>query len=94
MDVAHFGGPPSRAAAARSAAAGGRGSGYYGVIDERIDCDLLAASPRPGRMEFVMVGPVVKVDPAELPRQPNIHWLGQRPYAELPAYLEGVGRVP
>jgi glycosyltransferase involved in cell wall biosynthesis len=36
-----------------------------------------------------MVGPVVKVDPRELPQAPNLHWLGQRQYAELPAYLKG-----
>jgi glycosyltransferase involved in cell wall biosynthesis len=36
-----------------------------------------------------MVGPVVKVDPAELPQAENIHWLGQRQYAELPAHVKG-----
>jgi glycosyltransferase involved in cell wall biosynthesis len=40
-------------------------------------------------MELVMVGPVVKVDPSELPQAPNIHWLGQRQYAELPAHVKG-----
>ena len=65
-------------------------AGYYGVIDERIDYDLLrtlAASLTD--VELVMVGPVVKVDPAELPRAENIHWLGQRQYAELPAHVKG-----
>jgi glycosyltransferase involved in cell wall biosynthesis len=64
--------------------------GYYGVIDERIDYDLLRmlSSSLPD-VEFVMVGPVVKVDPAELPRAENIHWLGQRQYAELPAHVKG-----
>jgi glycosyltransferase involved in cell wall biosynthesis len=64
--------------------------GYYGVIDERIDYDLLRtlASSLPD-VELVMVGPVVKVDPAELPRAENIHWLGQRQYAELPAHVKG-----
>ena len=64
--------------------------GYYGVIDERIDYELLrtlAASLTDA--ELVMVGPVVKVDPAELPRAENIHWLGQRQYAELPAHVKG-----
>jgi glycosyltransferase involved in cell wall biosynthesis len=64
--------------------------GYYGVIDERIDYDLLrtlaASIPQ---AELVMVGPVVKVDPAELPQGRNIHWLGQRQYAELPAHVKG-----
>jgi glycosyltransferase involved in cell wall biosynthesis len=36
----------------------------------------------------VMVGPVVKVDEAALPRARNIHWLGQRPYAALPALVK------
>jgi glycosyltransferase involved in cell wall biosynthesis len=64
--------------------------GYYGVIDERIDYDLLRtlASSLPD-VALVMVGPVVKVDPAELPRAENIHWLGQRQYAELPAHVKG-----
>jgi len=64
--------------------------GYYGVIDERIDYDLLRtlAASLP-EAELVMVGPVVKVDPAELPQGRNIHWLGQRQYAELPAHVKG-----
>jgi UDP-galactopyranose mutase len=37
----------------------------------------------------VIIGPVVKIDPASLPKRPNIHWLGRREYAELPAYLSG-----
>lgn len=62
--------------------------GFYGVIDERLDLDLLAAlaDARP-EWALVMVGPVVKIDPADLPRRPNIHYLGSKPYAELPAYL-------
>jgi glycosyltransferase involved in cell wall biosynthesis len=64
--------------------------GYYGVIDERVDYDLLRyiAESLP-EAELVMVGPVVKVDPNELPQAPNIHWLGQRQYAELPAHVKG-----
>lgn len=64
--------------------------GYFGVIDERLDLALLdkmaAAEPD---WQIVMVGPVVKIDPATLPRQPNIHYLGQKSYQELPAYLSG-----
>lgn len=59
--------------------------GYYGVIDERIDVDLIAAiaDARP-EWQIIMVGPVVKIDPESLPRRANIHWLGQRSYEDLP----------
>ena len=64
--------------------------GYAGVIDERLDLGLLAraAAARPD-WSFVMLGPVVKIDPATLPRAANIHWLGQRDYADLPGYMAG-----
>jgi len=64
--------------------------GYFGVIDERIDYDLIRtlAEKRPDA-SIVMVGPVVKVDPATLPQASNIHWLGQRDYAALPGYVKG-----
>ena len=64
--------------------------GYFGVIDERIDYDLIRslAENKPDA-SIVMVGPVVKVDPATLPQAPNLHWLGQRDYASLPAYVKG-----
>jgi len=59
--------------------------GYCGVIDERLDLRLIAdlADARPFT-QIVMVGPVVKIDPASLPRRANIHWLGLQPYALLP----------
>ena len=61
--------------------------GWFGVIDERVDYDLIkkAAELRPD-YSFVLVGPVVKVDPATLPQAPNIHWLGGRDYKQLPDY--------
>lgn len=64
--------------------------GHYAVLDERLDIGLLAelADARPN-YHFILVGPVVKIDPAELPRRPNIHYLGGKTYAELPAYLAG-----
>jgi glycosyltransferase involved in cell wall biosynthesis len=64
--------------------------GYCGVIDERLDLDLLAevAVRRPD-WQIVMIGPVTKIDEAELPRSPNLHYLGGKPYAALPAYLGG-----
>ena len=65
-------------------------AGFYGVVDERFDVDLLdrVASLRP-QMQFVILGPVVKIDPATLPRRENIHYLGGKSYDELPAYLAG-----
>jgi len=59
--------------------------GYYGAIDERLDLDLVAriASADPA-WQVVMVGPVVKIDPASLPQGPNLHWLGQQSYDLLP----------
>ena len=64
--------------------------GYYGVIDERIDYELLRVlASSLAEVELVMVGPIVKVDPAELPQAENIRWLGQRQYAELPAHVKG-----
>ena len=64
--------------------------GYFGVVDERFDVPLLAAvaEQRPD-WQFVVVGPVVKIDPARLPRRANIHYLGQKSYAELPGYIAG-----
>lgn len=64
--------------------------GYYGVIDERMDLSLIGsvAASHP-EWQIVMVGPVVKIDPATLPRNPNIRYYGQRSYQQLPAYLKG-----
>ncbi len=64
--------------------------GYYGVIDERLDLDLirLVASSRPD-LSFVFLGPVTKISLDELPRASNIHYLGQKAYTDLPAYLSG-----
>ena len=64
--------------------------GFYGVIDERFDIDLLdqVAAMRPD-WSFVMVGPVVKIAEEDLPRRHNIHYLGGKTYDQLPAYLSG-----
>jgi UDP-galactopyranose mutase len=64
--------------------------GFYGVVDERMDLDLIAAvaDARPD-WSIVMVGPVVKISPADLPRRPNLHFLGGKDYSELPLYLAG-----
>jgi UDP-galactopyranose mutase len=64
--------------------------GFYGVIDERFDTELLAkaAEMRPD-WSFVMVGPVVKISEEDLPKRPNIHYVGGKTYGELPSYLSG-----
>jgi UDP-galactopyranose mutase len=64
--------------------------GYYGVIDERLDLGLVrsVAAARPD-LSFVLVGPVLKISPDDLPRAPNIHYLGQKAYGDLPAYICG-----
>jgi len=71
--------------------------GFFGVIDERFDIDLLGqvADLRPD-WQFVMIGPVVKIDPAVLPQRANIHWLGGKKYDELPQYLANwdIGFMP
>jgi UDP-galactopyranose mutase len=64
--------------------------GFFGVIDERMDLALLdgVAAARPD-WHIVMLGPVVKIDPASLPQRSNIHYLGSKPYDELPHYVAG-----
>ena len=64
--------------------------GYFGVVDERLDYDLLAklADANP-RWSLVMIGPVMKVEERALPRRRNLHWLGGRDYSQLPAYCKG-----
>lgn len=64
--------------------------GFFGVVDERLDIELLGhlAVNHP-KWQFVIIGPVVKIDPATLPHNANIHYLGGKSYQELPAYLRG-----
>ena len=64
--------------------------GFYGVVDERMDLELIArvADAHPD-WSLIIVGPVVKIDTAELPVRANIHYLGGKKYEELPAYLGG-----
>src|SRR5579859_870949 len=73
QDVAHLQGPTL---------------GYYGVIDERMDLELIAhlANTHP-EWNVVLIGPVVKIDHHDLPHAPNIHYPGMKGYAELPSYL-------
>jgi glycosyltransferase involved in cell wall biosynthesis len=64
--------------------------GFFGVIDERMDLELLAGlTAARSEWQFIMIGPVVKIDPASLPRRSNIHYLGPKRYDQLPDYLAG-----
>lgn len=93
IDRAHFaqardlggqGEPPDQAGIAKPRA------GFFGVIDERMDMGLLrSAAEQAADIQFVMIGPLAKIAPSDLPRSPNIHWLGPRQYGELPHYLAG-----
>ncbi|RIK41857.1 MAG: glycosyl transferase [Chloroflexi bacterium] len=62
--------------------------GYFGVVDERMDLPLLAhlAQTHPD-WQIVLVGPVIKIAPDDLPQAPNLHYLGMKEYRDLPAYL-------
>ncbi len=64
--------------------------GFYGVIDERFDIELIrqAADAKP-EWHFVLLGPIIKIDAATLPQNNNIHYLGAKSYDELPQYLSG-----
>jgi UDP-galactopyranose mutase len=60
------------------------------VIDERMDAQLLkAVADAHPEWQLAMIGPIVKIDPSTLPRNPNIRYFGQRPYSELPSYMAG-----
>ena len=71
--------------------------GFCGVIDERMDTELIAriAERRPD-WHIVMIGPVVKISDSELPKGANLHYLGSKDYHALPSYLSGwdVGLLP
>lgn len=91
VDAAHFGKARDRSLSHPAQGACGHPRlGFFGVIDERFDIDLLTAmaDARPA-WQLVMVGPVVKIDPASLPQRPNIHYLGQQSYDALPCFLAG-----
>lgn len=64
--------------------------GFFGVIDERLDVSMITALAEWNpAWQILLVGPIVKIDPDILPRRPNIHYFGQRSYAELPSFLAG-----
>jgi glycosyltransferase involved in cell wall biosynthesis len=63
--------------------------GYFGVVDERLDYELLEklADTNPG-WSVVIIGPLAKVDPNSLPVRTNLYWLGRREYQQLPNYTK------
>jgi glycosyltransferase involved in cell wall biosynthesis len=65
-------------------------AGYVGVIDERIDLDIVrglaAALPD---WDIEMVGPVFKIAPESLPQAPNVRYPGMQPYDRLPHVMGG-----
>ena len=62
--------------------------GFFGVLDERLDTDLVAAlADRRPDWQFVFIGPLAKIDDDDLPHRPNVHFLGPKPYSQLPSYI-------
>ena len=92
IDKAHFGQArdPQLAEPADQASIAHPRVGFFGVVDERLDSELLGqlATNHP-EWQFVIIGPVVKIDFSSLPHNTNIHYLGGKKYQELPAYLRG-----
>ncbi|WP_187770653.1 glycosyltransferase [Cognatilysobacter lacus] len=92
VDVGHYGKARDTTTEIPAAVAATPGPrfGYFGVIDERLDYELIAAlAERFPEASVIMAGPVVKVDPEELPKHSNIHWLGQQRYEDLPSIVKG-----
>ncbi len=93
VDCKHFGQVSSRRSVIHSGLVEVRGPilGYFGVIDERLDYQLLSslAMVNPA-WSIVMIGPTAKIEPYQLPRMDNLHWLGPRSYAELPSLTTGM----
>ena len=91
IDKAHFSqARTANAEPADQASIRGLKIGFYGVIDERFEIELIReiAEQQPD-WQIVLIGPVVKIDESTLPRNKNIHYMGSKSYAELPAYLSG-----
>ncbi len=89
IDAAHFAQTPSREPEDQALIPHPR-AGFYGVLDERFDHTLLAEVARlKPQIQFILIGPVIKIDGAALPQAANIHYLGAKSYSELPDYLSG-----
>ncbi|MDQ3623162.1 MAG: glycosyltransferase [Verrucomicrobiota bacterium] len=93
VDVGHFGQArlPETQAPADLASLPQPALGYFGVVDERLDYELIAAlADAHPEWSIVIIGPTAKVDPAGFPRRANLHWLGGRDYNQLPSYVKGL----
>lgn len=91
IDKAHFGKARKQSLEPQDQACfSGPKIGFFGVIDERFDLELIKgiAAERPN-WQLIIIGPVLKIDPETLPKNENIHYLGQKSYEELPDYLCG-----
>jgi len=91
VDVRHFGRArlPETTVPVDVAELPGPVLGFFGVVDERLDYDLLAAiADAHPEWSVAIIGPATKVDPAKFPQRPNLHWLGGRDYGQLPGYVK------
>jgi glycosyltransferase involved in cell wall biosynthesis len=64
-------------------------AGFFGLIADWVDLPLIRslARERPD-WSFVLIGKAA-TDLAPLQGLSNVHWLGQKPYTELPGYCRG-----
>ena len=91
VDVKHFGKARAKATKIPADVANLEGPvfGFFGVVDERMDYELVAAlADAHPEGHVVIVGPMTKIDPATVPQRANLHWLGGRDYSLLPAYVK------
>ncbi len=91
VDIKHFGKARSKTTKIPDDVANLPGPvfGFFGVVDERMDYELVAAlADAHPEGSVVIIGPMTKIDPAAVPQRPNLHWLGGRDYQQLPAYVK------
>ena len=70
--------------------------GVIGLIDERVDLELVAALARARPAWSIAIVGRTAVETGALARQPNVHFLGRQPYARLPEFCRGfaAGLIP
>ncbi len=91
VDIKHFGKARSKTTKIPDDVANLPGPvfGFFGVVDERMDYELVAAlADAHPEGSVVIIGPMTKIDPAAVPQRPNLHWLGGRDYQQLPSYVK------